>query len=181
MGAQHGQGTYTSADGSTYVGAWENGSMHGYGVYTWASGTIYDGWWADGTQNGEGTMRWEGGTTYTGQWVNGTQHGQGTMTYSNGYVESGTWENGKFVAAICAGPTVLADLGITNGKNTTCYPGCEGGMGTAIVHGDVPCIRDGKLITGASAGCAVPFGLALIAALKGDDAAQAVQQQIVIR
>ena len=91
------------------------------------------------------------------------------------------WENDKFVAAICAGPTVLADLGITNGKNTTCYPSCEGGMGTAIVHGDVPCIRDGKLITGASAGCAVPFGLALIAALKGDDAAQAVQQQIVIR
>ena len=25
-------------------------------------------------------------------------------------------ENGKFVAAICAGPTVLADLGITNNK-----------------------------------------------------------------
>ena len=26
------------------------------------------------------------------------------------------WDNGKFVAAICAGPTVLADLGITSGK-----------------------------------------------------------------
>ena len=26
------------------------------------------------------------------------------------------WENGKFVAAICAGPTVLADLHITDGK-----------------------------------------------------------------
>lgn len=91
------------------------------------------------------------------------------------------WENDKFVAAICAGPTVLADLGITDGKNTTCYPGCEIGMGTATVHADVSCIRDGKLITGASAGCAIPFGLALIAALKGNDAAQAVQQQIVIR
>ena len=33
------------------------------------------------------------------------------------------WENDKFVAAICAGPTVLADLGITDGKNATCYPG----------------------------------------------------------
>ena len=30
------------------------------------------------------------------------------------------WENEKFVAAICAGPTVLADLHITDGKNTTC-------------------------------------------------------------
>ena len=91
------------------------------------------------------------------------------------------WENDKFVAAICAGPMVLADLGITDGKNTTCYPGCEIGMGTATVHADVSCIRDGKLITGASAGCAISFGLALIAALKGNDAAQAVQQQIVIR
>ena len=36
------------------------------------------------------------------------------------------WDNDKFVAAICAGPTVLADLGITEGKNATCYPGCEG-------------------------------------------------------
>ena len=32
------------------------------------------------------------------------------------------WENGKYVAAICAGPTVLADLGITDGKNATCFP-----------------------------------------------------------
>lgn len=91
------------------------------------------------------------------------------------------WENDKFVAAICAGPTVLADLGITDGKHATCYPGCEDSMGSAIVHGDVPCIRDGKLITGASAGCAIPFGLALIAALRGEAAAKAVQQQIVIR
>ena len=30
------------------------------------------------------------------------------------------WANGKFVAAICAGPTVLSDLGITDGKHATC-------------------------------------------------------------
>ena len=90
-------------------------------------------------------------------------------------------ENNKFTAAICAGPTVLADLGITDGKQATCYPGCEGGMGSASVHGDVPCIQDGTLITGASAGCAIPFGLALIAALKGQEAADAIRQQIVIR
>ena len=96
-------------------------------------------------------------------------------------VLSFAWENGKFVAAICAGPTVLADLGITQGKNATCYPGCEDGMGGAHVHTDVPCIRDGNLITGTSAGCAIPFGLALIAALKGQAAADAVAAQIVIR
>ena len=91
------------------------------------------------------------------------------------------WENGKFVAAICAGPTVLADLGITNGKNITCYPGCETGcIGANYIPGAAS-IRDGNLITGTSAGCAIPFGLALIEALKGKDAANTVAQQIVLR
>lgn len=91
------------------------------------------------------------------------------------------WENGKFVAAICAGPTVLADLGITDNKKATCYPGCEKNMGSAEVCSDVPCVQDGRLITGASAGCAVPFGLQLISALKGEQAAKAIASQIVIR
>lgn len=91
------------------------------------------------------------------------------------------WQNNKFVAAICAGPTVLADLGITSGKRATCYPGCESGMGNAIMIENAPCVRDGNLITGTSAGCAIPFGLALIEALKGENAAKTVAQQIVIR
>jgi 4-methyl-5(b-hydroxyethyl)-thiazole monophosphate biosynthesis len=91
------------------------------------------------------------------------------------------WENDKFVAAICAGPTVLADLGITDGRKATCYPGCESGMGQADMVADAPCVRDGKLITGTSAGCAVPFALMLIEALKGTEEAQRVAQQIVIR
>lgn len=91
------------------------------------------------------------------------------------------WENGKFVAAICAGPTVLADLHITDGKNTTCYPGCESGMGESNTVPNAACVRDGNVITGTSAGCAIPFGLALVAALKGEETAKTVAEQIVIR
>ena len=91
------------------------------------------------------------------------------------------WKNGKYVAAICAGPTVLADLHITDSKNATCFPGCEGGMGSANMIPNTACVRDGKLITGTSAGCAIPFGLALVEALKGKEAADAVASQIVIR
>ena len=91
------------------------------------------------------------------------------------------WENGKFVAAICAGPTVLADLGITAGKAATCYPGCESGMGTAVMAENVPCVRDGNLITGTSAGCAIPFGLMLVEALKGAEESRRIASQIVIR
>lgn len=91
------------------------------------------------------------------------------------------WENDKYVAAICAGPTVLADLHITDRKNATCYPGCESQMGSAKMVPGVPCVRDGKLITGTSAGCAIPFALALISALKGEAAADSVADKIVIR
>lgn len=91
------------------------------------------------------------------------------------------WENGKYVAAICAGPTILADLGITDGKKATCYPGCEEKMGNADMVENMPCVQDGKLITGTSAGCAVAFGLMLVAAMKDQATADQIATQIVIR
>ena len=90
-------------------------------------------------------------------------------------------DNGKFVGAICAGPTVLADLGITDGKEATCYPGCEDGMGNAAMIENAAAVRDGNIITGTSAGCAIPFGLKLIEALKGAETAEKIAKQIVIR
>jgi 4-methyl-5(b-hydroxyethyl)-thiazole monophosphate biosynthesis len=91
------------------------------------------------------------------------------------------WDNGKFVAAICAGPTVLADLGITDGRKATCFPGCEDGMGSALMQEMEAAVIDGNLITGTSAGCAIPFGLKLIEVLKGKEEADRIAKQIVIR
>lgn len=91
------------------------------------------------------------------------------------------WKKGAYLAAICAGPTVLAKLGITSGKRVTCYPGCEEDMADAVCLSDAACIQDGNLITGTSAGCAIAFGLQLIEALKGKETAQQIAKQIVIR
>lgn len=90
------------------------------------------------------------------------------------------FKNGKFLAAICAAPTVLAMLGITDGIPAVCYPGCEGEMGSAQMQ-DVACVRHKNIITGTSAGCAIPFALELICALRGQESADQVRQQIVIR
>lgn len=90
------------------------------------------------------------------------------------------YENDKYVAAICAGPTVLAELGIIGSRKATCYPGCEGGMGDASLE-ESACVTHGKLITGASAGCAIHFALGLIEALRGKEEAQRIKKQIVIR
>lgn len=91
------------------------------------------------------------------------------------------FDAGRYVAAICAGPTVLADLGLLTGVRATCYPGQIPNMKDAQVVENAACVTDGKIITGTSAGTAVPFALALIEALKGPDAARAIADQIVIR
>ena len=90
-------------------------------------------------------------------------------------------ENDKFTAAICAAPNVLADLHITDGKQATCYPSCAGGMGSAVMVETAAAVRCGKIITGTSAGCAVSFGLALVAAIQGQAAADEIARQLVIR
>jgi transcriptional regulator GlxA family with amidase domain len=54
-------------------------------------------------------------------------------------------------------------------------------MGSAIMEENKAFVVDGKVITGTSAGCAIPFGLALVEALCGREKADEVAQQIVIR
>ena len=88
---------------------------------------------------------------------------------------------GNYVAAICAGPTVLAQLGLLTGVKATCYPGQIPNMCDAVVVENASCVRDGRIITGTSAGTAVPFALALIEALEGPEKARAIADQIVIR
>ena len=89
------------------------------------------------------------------------------------------YENGKYVAAICAAPTILAELHITDGKWAVCYPAPE--LEASVLRPEEAVARDGTVITAASAGCAIPFALELVEALKGEEAAQAVADQIVIR
>lgn len=88
------------------------------------------------------------------------------------------WENGGYVAAICAAPTLLAGLGITDGRKATCYPGMEEKMGSAKMQ-KKSTVTDGRLITGRAAGSALDFGLALITALKGNETAAKVAAGVV--
>lgn len=88
------------------------------------------------------------------------------------------YRDGKYVAAICAAPTILAELGITDGKKAVCYPGMESEMGGARMT-DLPAVRDGSVICGKAAGTALDFGLLLLEALKGKETAERVRRSIV--
>ncbi len=88
------------------------------------------------------------------------------------------YEADKWIGAICAAPQILAKLGITDGRKATCYPGVEAVMGNALMQ-DAGVVRDGKVITGRAAGSAEAFGLALLAALRGEQTAKRVADEIV--
>lgn len=87
-------------------------------------------------------------------------------------------ESGKLVSAICAAPTILAKLGITDGKHATVYPGMEDQMGSAIME-DSAAVRDGKVLTGRAPGAALEFGYMLLEELKDAQTAQRVRSGMV--
>lgn len=89
-------------------------------------------------------------------------------------------DNDLYVSAICAAPSILGRLGILEGKNATVYPGMEDELkGANYEKQEV--VVDGKIITSRGAGTAIAFAGALIAALKGEDEAQAILDSIVYR
>ena len=83
-----------------------------------------------------------------------------------------------YVAAICAAPTILAELGITDGKNATCYPGMEAEMGSANMVSS-GAVADGTVVTGKAAGTAFDFALKLISVLRGEAAAASIAAGVV--
>lgn len=86
---------------------------------------------------------------------------------------------GKLVGAICAAPYVLGELGVLNGKKATCYPGFEDKLhGAAYTATRVQ--RDGNIITGNGPSSALPFALALLAAIAGEDTAQQVADGMLV-
>ena len=88
------------------------------------------------------------------------------------------YADGRFVAAICAAPTILAQLGYTDGKKATCYPGMEEEMGAAVME-NCGFARDGKILTGRAAGSAFEFGLGLIEALCGTAVSEKIAAEVV--
>lgn len=91
------------------------------------------------------------------------------------------WNSGRYVAAICAAPTILSELGITDYRKVTCYPGLENNLQYAIYQSNSSIVADGMLLTSAGPGTAYDFGLMLVEVLKGTVRAQEVYDGLVYR
>ena len=86
--------------------------------------------------------------------------------------------NNAYLAAICAAPMILGKRGYLQGKRAICFPGFEEHLLGATLA-DARVVTDGKTITAAGMGVALEFGLALVAALKGQDAANELRRAVL--
>ena len=92
------------------------------------------------------------------------------------------YQNNTYIAAICAAPTILANLGMLKGKKCVCYPSMQTELEE---NGGIVCDEavavDGKIITARAAGASEEFAFAIIELLKGKEDAQKVRVSICAR
>ena len=92
------------------------------------------------------------------------------------------WARGGTVAAICAAPgLVVSQLPGLAGRRFTCFDGFEDALiAQGAVYVPEGTVTDGNLITGRGAGWAVDWGLAILAHLRGPEAAAKVRSGLML-
>ena len=84
---------------------------------------------------------------------------------------------GRYIAAVCAGPSVPGSLGLLAGRNVTCFPGWESHLAGAHATGE-GVVADGPFLTGRGLGFSVDLALRMIEALEGEAAALDIKKRI---
>jgi 4-methyl-5(b-hydroxyethyl)-thiazole monophosphate biosynthesis len=88
------------------------------------------------------------------------------------------YKAGKYIAAICAAPSIFGHRGILKGKTACCYPSFESHLeGAKVTKGPVEI--SGNVVTGRGMGTAIPFALAIAGIFCGQEAADKMAEQIV--
>jgi 4-methyl-5(b-hydroxyethyl)-thiazole monophosphate biosynthesis len=83
---------------------------------------------------------------------------------------------GKWLAAICAAPTVLNAAGLLAGHRYTAHPSVAGEL--PAILSDQRVVADGKILTSRGAGTALDFGLLLVEKLLSAEKASEVARSI---
>ena len=84
----------------------------------------------------------------------------------------------KHVAAICAAPFILAELGVLEGHKATCFPGFDDAFPEGSFAGERTVVVDGNVITASGMGQALPFALAILNDIAGEVAVAKVRDGI---
>ena len=86
------------------------------------------------------------------------------------------YNNDKYIAAICAAPTILGHLGILKGKKYTCYTSMNEDFQGEYV--DTYVVKDGKIITGRSCSASIDFALEIIGTILGNEKLDSIKKEI---
>ncbi len=88
------------------------------------------------------------------------------------------FKEGKLIAAICASPAlVLADHGLLDHKQATCYPALKSHIKHFV---DQAVVVDGQVVTGQGPGSAMEFALTLVGILAGKPMLKEVKSGMLI-
>lgn len=83
-------------------------------------------------------------------------------------------ENKKLIAAICAAPMILGEMGLLKGKEAVCYPGFENSLCGAKISRDSVCVED-NIITAKGPGVALEFGIKIVEFILGKEKANMIK------
>ncbi len=86
------------------------------------------------------------------------------------------FNRGCYIAAICAGPTLLGHLGLLKGKKYTCFTSMNEDFGGTYI--DDYAVKDGKIITGISASGTLDFAFEILEVIRGKEVTEVVKNSI---
>jgi 4-methyl-5(b-hydroxyethyl)-thiazole monophosphate biosynthesis len=83
----------------------------------------------------------------------------------------------RFLAAVCAAPTVLVEAGVLGNEHITCYPTCQKELDRPWCEASV--VADGLVITGQAPGSALLFALVVLQQVFGEALSKKVARAMV--
>lgn len=86
-------------------------------------------------------------------------------------------KNNRWIAAICAAPSILGHMGLLRGHSAVCFPGYEAELQAKEIP-DVPVCVSEKIVTAKGAGVALDFALKLVEVLFGARKSQEIRNSI---
>lgn len=90
------------------------------------------------------------------------------------------YNTGKLIAAICAAPMILGELGIVQDRYATCYPSFEKHL-KGYKPTEELVVVDGNVITAAGVGVSLEFALSIIRYLIGSEETNVVADAILLQ
>ncbi len=85
------------------------------------------------------------------------------------------------IAAICAAPSVLGNMGILKNKRAVCYPGFESYLSGAKIQKRLRVEHDSNILTAVGAGASAEFAFEILSMLKDHETAAYVKEQMLFK